>query len=93
MTNEEKMNRHYEIAVVLNGKSKFIVSYLGQHVTVYCLTDSRPVQYLNMTRRAFFALFRGYKKIKYDKSHLLIKENLWGYQGPKTKLPRYFVKE
>lgn len=87
------MNRHFEMAVVVNGASRFVATYLGQHVTVYCLTDNRPTKERNMTRRAFFALFRGYKKLKYDKSRLLIKENLWGYKGQKTKLPRYFVKQ
>lgn len=86
MTKEEKLNRAAVHVVVINGKSKFCAWNLWGSTTVIYITDDRPISTKKESRRAFFYRLRGYKKIKQtdeDRKRLIIKENLWGFEGIK----------
>lgn len=59
--------------------------------TVHYVGNDWSSRKFNQTRRDFYKLFNGMKRVKPDMSRKLITENLWNYDGPRTNIARYYT--
>ena len=93
MAHIRQEDKHMEIVWLREGKSEYHIVWYSNSALETCITDpSLPIKRMTMTRRKFFTQFRGCVRRKPDTFGMAIPENLWGYDGPKTKLPRLFIK-